>query len=461
MASAKISKAAPTTQEVCIDLPGEQVKCWRSSDNIRVILRKHRDVVVDISLQPGAIYTLESKSEFYNPVLKKLVKKIEFLDGDRFNIWIGREFGGTLVLKAAQRILGTYDVSQLDDVTYDGDPKAKPEPLMIVMGKRAATAAFYSLADPLGLRTSQDMFKKSLELKLPLLNGLGTKFDYTCPSDSPDVQEYAAVTEVAAQDIQPQIIAKLERGGSVSGNASEIFLPPRKNEQPSALYRAMVATLGFISGNAFFTSNITKESFGYLVEHFKSLDQLGMKAHLEKKAKGMYRAVLKGHTLTNMLAHKFRGTALGKPPTRSFPLGSSSSAFIDGGFKRTGKAGYGGVRRMFITSAKNFKSGMKIQVIGTVIDIIVDADTVFFDEQGSKDLSEFLGRAGVSIVKAGVTAALGSISAAVVGGALLAAGAPLVFTVAVVVGGFIAAAMLVDLIDDTFEIKESMASLAR
>lgn len=394
MATAGTRKAAPTTQEVCIDLPGEQVRCWRSSDKIRVVLRKHRDVIVDVSLKPGTIYILESKSEFYNPILKKLVKKIEFLDGDRFNIWIGREFKGTLVLRAGQRILGTYEVNELDKCRYGADPKIKPEPLMIVIGKHAATAAFYSVDDPLGLKTSQDLFKQSLGAKLPLLNGFATQFDYACPSDSPDVQDYAVVTDVAVHDIKPQIVAQLERGGSASGSVGEIFLPPRNTEESSTLYRAIAASLGFISGNPLFTSNITKESLGYLMENFKALDQLGMTAHLEKKKKGMYRAVLRGHKLTSILAHKLRGTPLGRPPTKSFPLGSNSSAFIDGGFKRTGKAGCGGVRRMFITSAKNFKSGMKIQVIGTIIDIIVDADTVFFDERGSKDLSEFLGRAG-------------------------------------------------------------------
>lgn len=34
-----------TIQEVCIDLPGETVQCWRSADNLKVVLKKHRDVI--------------------------------------------------------------------------------------------------------------------------------------------------------------------------------------------------------------------------------------------------------------------------------------------------------------------------------------------------------------------------------------------------------------------------------
>ena len=64
-----------TTQDVCIDLPGESVKCWRSSDNIRVILRKHRDVIFDINFGKDAIYTVESKFDFYSPREKKLLRK--------------------------------------------------------------------------------------------------------------------------------------------------------------------------------------------------------------------------------------------------------------------------------------------------------------------------------------------------------------------------------------------------
>lgn len=54
-------------QEHCIDLPGESVQCWIGGgiDKLKVILRKHRDVIFDIHLGNGKTYTLEStESDF-------------------------------------------------------------------------------------------------------------------------------------------------------------------------------------------------------------------------------------------------------------------------------------------------------------------------------------------------------------------------------------------------------------
>lgn len=100
--------------------------------------------------------------------------------------------------------------------------------------------------------------------------------------------------------------------------------------------------------------------------------------------------------------------------------------------------------------------------------MFVDAHTVYFDEKGSNDLSEFLGRAGVSMAKAGLTAAIGSVLAAAgvaavtaVSVAAGAAAAPVIAAVLVVVAGYVASAYVVDAIDETFKIKQSVAELAR
>jgi len=138
---------------------------------------------------------------------------------------------------------------------------------------------------------------------------------------------------------------------------------------------------------------------------------------------------------------------------------------IDGGFQRTGKAGYSSIRRVLLTSWENFRSGMKIQIIGTVIDLIGDANTIFIDENGSKDISEFLGRACVSLVKAGATAALGSLFAAgavaFVTAAMTVGALPVLFTVGIVVAGYVHAATLVDVADDCFNIKTTISDWTR
>lgn len=95
--------AKGTWQEECIDLPGETVQCLRRKDNIRIILRKHRDVIFDLKLGHGKSYTVEAtQSDFYNARDKKLVYvlaegKVTFKDGERLHLWITRGFKGELV----------------------------------------------------------------------------------------------------------------------------------------------------------------------------------------------------------------------------------------------------------------------------------------------------------------------------------------------------------------------------
>lgn len=121
-----------------------------------------------------------------------------------------------------------------------------------------------------------------------------------------------------------------------------------------------------------------------------------------------------------------------------------------------------------LTAAENLRGGLKVQIIGTVIDLFVDVHSVYFDEKGSKDLSEFLGRAGVTLVKAGLTAALGSVFAAggialvTAGAAIMGFGAaPVIAVVAVAIAGYIVAASIIDIIDDSLKIKQTTAEFSR
>ncbi|MFC3249110.1 hypothetical protein [Chromobacterium piscinae] len=111
---------------------------------------------------------------------------------------------------------------------------------------------------------------------------------------------------------------------------------------------------------------------------------------------------------------------------------------------------------------------MKIQGVGTVIDLYGDFATTFGDGK-SNDMSEFFGRAGVSIFKAGSTAALGGlITAGIMLTAATAASAvgvtitaPVWLGAMVVVGGYILAATVIDYADSAFNIKETVAGWAR
>jgi len=445
-----------------IDLPGETIQCWRSSDNIRVILRKHRDVFFDIHLKPGRTYTIESKSDFYVPRTKKLVRKAQFKDGEAFHLWVGREFKGKIVLKEGSTVLGSYEPNVLDAKKYGADPKIKPEPMMVVMGKQEPLPVFSCTPqDIFGAGSSLSLFKPQFDPKIGLLKDYGTTFNYHYPADVPEIKEYACVTEALPHEIQPQVRKQLDNGVAVVGKPAQIFVPPAKTEKPSDLYTAMAAAGAYISGNQFLTHNGFKETAGYLQEHWRALNRLSMEVRIEKRQIGKYRVIFKGRPLTRVMADMVSAAVVGRPKVEKMPLGDPRSAFIDGGYQRTGRDGFK-MKRVLLTASENFKGGMKIQIIGTVIDIIGDATTVFGNEKGSKDLSEFLGRAGVSIAKAGATAAIGSLFAAGILAVMgLAASAPVWLAVVLVVGGYIVAANIIDDVDEKFSIKDTVGNWAR
>lgn len=457
------TKAIPP-QEQCIDLPGEAVSCWRSSDNLKVILRKHRDVFFDINLKPGAIYTVEAMSDFYCPLSKKLARTVNFRDGERLHLWVGREFVGDLVLKRGSSVIGNFTVSILDAERYGPDPKIKPEPLMVILGKREmALSIIPRKNDPYDVLKFQDVFNPYYDPKIALLSGYGAKQEYSCDRGKPDIQEYVCVTEATTSDLQPHMLKKLDAGIAVEAPVSEVFRVPEKGNEPSGLYSALAATVANVSRNNVLTSLWFKEGAGYLQENWKMLDQILMKVRVEARKKGKYKVVFKGRLLSDLVKHGASGT-LASTAHRSVAMGSSGSAFIGAGFARDGKSGYGGFRRVIMTVAEDYRSGVKVQAIGTVIDIIVDVHDVYLKEEGSRDLSEFLGRAGVSLVKAGATAALASVLSTMAFAsvaAVMPVGLFVVVGVMIAVVGLLAAAYVIDKIDEGLGAKDAVAEWAR
>lgn len=153
-------QAAPETayQRVCIDLPGEAVRCWRSNDKVEVILRKHRDIILQFKMKAGSTYTVESEPnpvlraasagrphesilsqrDFYNARDKKMIEarlkqKIQFQDGEQLHLWVGREFNGVLLVKRGDEVVGRFEPNVFDAFPYGSDPKAKPAPMIVVV----------------------------------------------------------------------------------------------------------------------------------------------------------------------------------------------------------------------------------------------------------------------------------------------------------------------------------------
>jgi hypothetical protein len=467
--------AAPVVDEQCvfIDLPGEAVRCWRRSDNLRVVKRRHRNVVFDINLKPGASYTVETsehKSEFYNARDNMLVKRATFNDGEKFNLWVSRDFKGELIWKENYKILGRYSPNSLDKNHYGSDPKTKPEPLLITLKTKPMQPQSFGQCtpqDPYGYGLAQLGLNSLLTPQFDMLKPLGATNDYEPFMDAmPDVQEYTVVTIAELEEISAEVRKRLEDGKGLEGTPEQILAPIKPDAKQTDLTNAIntfVSTASSIAGEVV-TANAFKETAGYVQENWRQFNKLGMRIHIEKAKIGKYKVVLKGRLIV-----KAASTALGialasKKTTSRVPTGRESVKWLGNDFQRSGRGGLGGYKRVMTKVAENFKAGVKIQIIGTIIDISTDAIKVF-GEGGSKDLSEFLARAGVSVAKAGLTAALGSVIAAIlVAGVALAFGAvaaPVALVVATVVASYIFAAWVVDKIDEGLDAKERAANYAR
>lgn len=152
------------TQQVCIDLPGEIIRCVVHKPKLEIMLRHHRDVIFDIKMKADTQYTIEADmSEFYNPRDKKIVpvrQKVSFVDGERFHLYLGREFGGHLILKANGKFIHSYHIRDIDPKRYGSDPAIKPAPFIVTMH---APTAPHSVAAP----TNADQVMRVIEIKKP------------------------------------------------------------------------------------------------------------------------------------------------------------------------------------------------------------------------------------------------------------------------------------------------------
>jgi hypothetical protein len=215
----------PETQRVCIDLPGEKIRCVVHKPNLQIMLRKHRDVVFDIKLFKGMQYTVEAdQSDFYNARDKKLVefkKKqlVAFKDGERMHLHLGRNFTGSLTLKAAGKVMGRWSPSELDTNRYDDEPETKLAPLMVVMkndqGAAPATAGTSQTAgDPLGISNNWKLAaipKSYLDEPIPLGRPISTHAAHEPPHPT------VAVVDVDAKSMPARIADHFSNGSGKSG----------------------------------------------------------------------------------------------------------------------------------------------------------------------------------------------------------------------------------------------------
>lgn len=240
MSSSSQIPALLEAQEVCIDLPGESVQCWRSSDHLKVVLRKHRDVIFDIRLGDGKSYTVQSsQSNVYNARDKKLVNAlrgdiISFRDGERLHLWITRDFKGYLSLKSGGKLVMRIEPDKVDQHAYDNDPKTKAAPIIINLG-RARPAPSVPGITPIEKYTASSPSAMQKYMVPP------------SPSGAPvDECAVVCVVEGTLKDAPEKISSHFKSGGGKSGLMD---IDPNDVATRNWLYGQLAGTAAYVKDN--------------------------------------------------------------------------------------------------------------------------------------------------------------------------------------------------------------------
>ncbi|MBN3818236.1 hypothetical protein G3N57_17220 [Paraburkholderia sp. Se-20369] len=253
---------------VCIDLPGEPVSCWAETD-VTVLLRKHRDVIFDLHTSKGATYSVEAPDDWiYDVTQKKRVKQGRFSDGQRYHIWIGRDFKGELILKRDEKVFQRYTMHQFGLVDASSDPKVKPEPIIIAMNfnKPAGQPPFAATqVRPLGASGNSNA-------QGSVLGGVQTPGSFNPLSDEQlgafplpiklsqdaDVKstQHAYVTEVNMASVPREVLDALSSGG-----AEETAIDPSKIATRNWLTAQLAGVAAFLNDNKKWADELWSQKF--------------------------------------------------------------------------------------------------------------------------------------------------------------------------------------------------------
>lgn len=185
-------------------------------------------MIFELQLFKGMTYTVEAeRSDFYNARDKKLVEhrkkhSVSFKDGERLHLWVGRQFEGALVLKAAGKVIGRYEPNKLDPVRYDAEPGTKAAPLIIMMKNQPEAAPTAAQTSAPAVCKADDAFM-NWTLK-PALNAYGldnlTLYSRERPS-TPVPEQHATVAVVDGDDkgMPQELFDYFASGGGKSGLA--------------------------------------------------------------------------------------------------------------------------------------------------------------------------------------------------------------------------------------------------
>jgi hypothetical protein len=439
----------------CIDLPGEPVNCWAETD-LTVLLRKHRDVIFDIELKKGATYSVEATQDWiYDVKKKKRVQKGQFQDGERYHLWVGRDFKGELVLSMNGSVLHRYSLAAFNLRGESSDPKVKPAPLILTLGSQPASKAqTQSLA---GSLQSTSLFAQPSPLvcrntdgelpgtawwggMIPLDFGAQTRVSTTAPMPA-SVQVHAEedtvvhVFEVSLTNAPADVVAFAENGG-----------------EDTALDTNKIVTRNWLLGQLAGGTSFVKDNFEELRDLWNRSFRLMQIVHPKAGAKTY--VVFRGNAA---LRKVITGTRYGAKSSKILAITAGTGTFesataaaweaTKGAFKRA--TGIALVFTIALDTAEWYHDYSKVDKNG----------------KHSKDLFDLFAKIGVDLVAAGITAAVSTALVGAVTTALLTAGviasAPVWAVAAAAIGVAVAVGYLINLADNEFHITHWVAEKLR
>jgi hypothetical protein len=365
-------------QCVNIDLPGEAIQCTRSKNKIKVILRKHRDVVLDIKLLKGLNYTIESEtSPFYSVRDKKLIsagRKVTLQNEERLHLWVARDFKGHLVLKASNSIIGKYNIEKLDPIKYGEDPKDKPAPFIISLKNDVSQEENKSSLSDDFLPKKTAPFSTSINPKSEAANFRASFIE----EPHPVIQ----VVHVKEEGIPEKVLKHFQSGGGKSGL---VDLDINEVTTRNWLYGQLAGTTAYVADNWEWLRN--------------SVDT--------KTAKGTRLVKAKFHKINGKIKVYFSGYSKVNPVYKQGGHGTSHAKIMQifsgtGSIKST-------VSSAWNTIKGSFKSNALISLCFSTVTAFLE-----WQSDSKNDAYDFVSNVIISLIKTVLAAALASIITAIV-----------------------------------------------
>ncbi|MEX3951752.1 hypothetical protein AB4Y40_28865 [Paraburkholderia sp. EG287B] len=439
----------------CIDLPGEPVNCWAETD-LTVLLRKHRDVIFDIELKKGATYSVEATQDWmYDVKKKKRVQKGQFQDGERYHLWVGRDFKGELVLSMNGTVLHRYSLAALNLRGESSDPKVKPAPLILTLGNQPGSKTQAQFTG--GLQQGMSLFAKPNTLVCRNTNGELPGAAWWGGMIPLDFGEQAHVSTTASMPAALQAHAEEDTvvhvfEVSLSNAPAEIVAFAENGGEDTALDTNKIVTRNWLLGQLAGGTSFVKDNFGELRDLWNRSFRVMQIVHPKAGAKTY--VVFRGNA---GLRKVITGTRYGAKSSKILAITAGTGTFESA------------TAAAWEASKGAFKRATGIALVFTIAldaaEWYHDYSKVGPDGKHSKDLYDLFAKVGVDLVAAGITAAVSTALVGAVTTALLSAGliasAPVWAVAAAAIGVAVAVGYLINLADNEFHITHWVAEKLR